>query len=225
MLLLTNQALMTLEWNWWKGMRCIIFSTYIYISVGFVLGVFCWCILSCLIFCCECTCACLSYKGWPGFIFFFKELSWAFIYSHWCLGTKNWSAPDEFPGHILTVLVPMPGHLPRFLAFSCCKIGVFNPWYVLILRSIVSFHVSYHHTLQAFTKVFSRWLSMQHNTPEQWHGLMENKGKSLRLCHISKPSESCRSGKQMLNSGKTFMPPIVKWKPGRKNEQIHYMFF
>lgn len=158
---------------------------------------------------------CLAFLLLFIYLFFKKQLS-CFIYLHWCSGTKKWSVPDVFPRHVHAVLVPMPGHLPRFLAFSCYKIGVFNPWCVLILRSIASFHVSYHHTHQASTKVFSRWLSMQHNTPEQWNGLMENKGKSLRLCHISKPSGSCRSGKQMLNSGKPSYRPLLSESLGEK---------
>lgn len=171
-----------------------------------------------------CISLCLSDKGGLTFFFFFFEEMSCFLYSHWCSGTKKWSVPDVFHRHVHSVLVPMPGHIPRFLPLPCCKIGVLNPCYDLILRSIVSFHVSYHHTHQAFTKVFSRWLSMQHNTHKQWNGLMENKGKSLRLCHISKPSESCKSGRQMSNSGKTSCRPLLSESLGEEWTNTLHVF-
>lgn len=49
-----------------------------------------------------------------------------------------------------------------------------------------------------------------------WNGLMDNSGKSLRLHHGSKLSESHKSGKQMLNSGKPSCHPLLNETLGQK---------
>lgn len=51
---------------------------------------------------------------------------------------------------------------------------------------------------------------------QHWNGLMENRGKSLRLHHGSKLSESRKSGKQMLNSGKPSRRPLLSESLGVK---------
>lgn len=200
-------------------MRWIIFSTYIFLWVLFcsVLHSFCWYNLLCFIFLLWMYITlCLSDKGWPSFLFtvFLVLFSFVLKRSHVSYIRTGVQEPKSdqflmyFPG-MSKLSWSLCQDIYQDSKHSCCKIGLFNQWHVLILRSIATFHVSYHHTQQAFRKVFSRWLSMQHNTPEQWNGLMENKWKSLRLCHISKPSESCRSGKQMLNSGKPSCYPLL----------------
>lgn len=59
---------------------------------------------------------------------------------------------------------------------------------------------------------------------QHWNGLMENSGKSLRLHHGSKLSESHKSGKQMLNSGKPSCHPLLSETLGQKWTNTMHIF-
>lgn len=57
-----------------------------------------------------------------------------------------------------------------------------------------------------------------------WNGLMENRGKWLRLHHGSKLSESHKSGKQMLISGKHSCQPLLSESLGEKRTNTMHFF-
>lgn len=87
---------------------------------------------------------------------------------------------------------------------------------VLMKGLSASLLISDHHTPWTYTEASQGTYQYDTILLQLWNGLMENRGKWLRLHHGSKLSESHKSGKQMLNSGKPSCHPLLSESLGEK---------